>query len=115
MYVSIIETKNNIFVNISTRQKKLVFQASGGMLQLRGKKRRTPLAGELLGKLLMERLQKLKVRQVGFSVHGPFNNIVRSVFRGIMINKKRNMKFRFVESAKGIAHNGVRLKKQRRL
>jgi len=115
MYISIIETKNNIFVNIITRKKKLVFQASGGMVALKGARRKSPLTGEFLGKLLIDQLAKFKVREIAIYVHGPFNRIVRGVFRGLTVAKKRNMRFIYIFERKGIAHNGVRLRKRRRL
>lgn len=115
MYLNIIETKNNIFVNLSNRKKKLVFQASGGMLHLQGRKRKTPLAGEMLGKVLVDNLALYNITKIGVCVHGSFSPVVRGVLRGLSSSRRRNMRFLFIEERKGAAHNGVRLKKKRRL
>jgi len=115
MYLNIIETKNNVFVNLAKPNKKVVFKASGGMVPFKTRKRKFPLVAELLGKLIMEKLIFFKVRRVGICVHGPFNNVVRSFFRGLSATKKTKLKYIFVEEKKGMAHNGVRLKKKRRL
>ena len=97
------------------QKKKMVFQASGGMLHLQGRKRKTPLAGELLGKLLIDTLASRNVTKIGVCVHGSFSPVVRGVLRGLNTSKKKNMRFLFIEERKGAAHNGVRLKKKRRL
>lgn len=116
MYISIIETKNNIFVSLSYKKnKKLVFQASGGMVNLPGRKRKTPLAGELLGKLLIDKLVYFKVDDIAILLHGSVTPVVKGIIRGLSTSRRRYMKFRFIEQVKGVAHNGVRLKKKRRL
>lgn len=111
--IVVVETNNNIFVSLLDKEKKLIKQLSGGELGMKGPKRRTPLTGELIGKRFSTFLRDNKIKNVGLFVKGKFTGIVRGVFRGLA--NRGGVKFLFLEEHKGVAHNGVRLKKQRRL
>ena len=80
---------------------------------MKGSKRRSPLAGELIGKEVSKLLINFKAKRVGLSVKGKFTRVVRGVFRGLLTRSRT--KFLFVAESKGVAHNGVRLRKKRRL
>jgi ribosomal protein S11 len=111
MIVYITETENNIFVTI-VRRGKVLKVYSGGLVGMKGPKRKTPLSGELIGKEVRKFLYRLRVKQVWLRVRGQFSPVIRSFLRGV---RNYRMKFLFLEEIKTMPHNGVRLKKARRL
>ncbi len=111
-YIYIIETYNNIFVNLLDEKHKLIIQFSGGNLGMKGSKKQTPLVGELLGKKIGKELVNRQFFNIAIKVKGSFSSIIRSFFRGVLLYK---IKIMYIEEIKGISHNGVRKKKQRRL
>ena len=112
-YVRIMETTNNIFVGFYNKERKLLIQSSGGHIPgMKGAKRRTPLAGELLGKKIGKEILLRKYYIIAVKVKGRFTGVVRGVLRGLLLSKIR---FSYMEEIKGLVHNGVRKKKKRRM
>jgi len=110
--ICIIETNNNIFVNFSHYTKGLVCQYSGGSVGMLGPKRKTPLSGELIGKKIALEASDRGIRRMDITVKGTFSGVVRGVLRGLSSKK---LLFGRMAEIKGISHNGVRQRKQRRL
>jgi len=111
--VLVRETNNNIFVTLSTLSNKLIANYSSGNLSFHGPKKKTPLAGELLGKKLKYKLSLVPGRKlVTLLLAGRYTLTFKNVVRGLQSN---NIKFITIKQVKNVPHNGVRLKKKKRL
>lgn len=110
--IFIKETKNNIYVNLSSGEGRLLLNISSGNVGMRGSNRRTTVAGKYLGKRLGDEAESCGLKFIKLRIYGPVNNIVQSVVKGFTTYALNVIE---IEQVRGIPHNGVRAKKQRRL
>lgn len=115
-YLKIRPTKSNIFVTLTTFDGKVILKSSAGIINFAGKKKRTDFVTESVVKDLI-----LKLNEKNFKI-----NILLVELQGLIKNYsfKRSIKaldkFK-IKSFIGIinvvkyAHNGMRLKKSKRL
>lgn len=113
LYVLIKCTLNNIFIIVMNSKNKVVFLKTSGSLGFLGPKRKTPYAAEVLGKRICFDILKKKVSRVEIILKSPFDKVVKSVLKGLRVNK--NLRLYRIRERITIAHNGCRVRKARRV
>lgn len=106
------KTQNNVFVTLTDLEGNVIIQLSGGNIGMKGPRRSTPNAAELVGRRMGARMLSLGHRRCIMVVKGPFDNIVKSVIRGLKVHRVRIME---MQQGKGVSHNGIRPRRPRRM
>jgi len=114
--IKIRRTLNNIFITLTNIDGNVLISKHAGLLKFRGNKKRTPyVAGQVL-KALINDIDKLNIHilyyilQINRTVR---RNVVRNIIKDFAIFGK--IKIFYLELKISRAHNGLRLKKKRRL
>lgn len=115
-YIKIKPTFNNIFITLTDFSGNVLLSKHAGILEFKGSKKKTPyVAGEVL-KSLVNDIEKLNINikfyilQVrGFIKAGVINNAIRQ------LDSLNFNKIFYIDYVNIKTHNGLRLKKKRRL
>ena len=115
-YLKIKPTSNNIFITLTDVNGNVLLSKHAGLLDYKGSKKKTPfVASQVLNSLIMDIKQaniniKLYILQIsGYIRNSSINSIVRE-----LDNLNINNIF-YIEYLNLKTHNGLRLKKRRRL
>lgn len=114
--IKVKPTLNNIFITLTDLDGNVLISKHAGLLEFKGSKKRTPYVAGLILKNLIEEIQSLnliiktfKLQVKGYIRSGAINNIVKQL-ADLNINNVI-----YIEYIMKKAHNGLRLKKARRL
>lgn len=110
------QTYNNIFLTVTSVRGKVRFVISGGFSKLRGNNRASHRSVEIITKMLIRKLNRIRIKRLEFKTLAiflttPKNSITKSLLNLLSFVPKVN----FIASRLRIPHNGIRLKKLRRL
>ena len=115
-YLKIKPTSNNIFITLTDVNGNVLLSKHAGLVDYKGSKKKTPfVASQVLNSLIMDIKQaniniKLYILQIsGYIRNSSINSIVRE-----LDNLNINNIF-YIEYLNFKTHNGLRLKKKRRL
>ena len=112
LFVSLVRTNNNIFVSLSYRDQPPFYHSSAGVLGLSGSRRDSPTSAELAGRMVSKLIRGKGYRKFYLRVASVFDSPLRAFLRGLRFFASSTSK---LEHRKPVAHNGVRLKKPRRM
>lgn len=115
-YLKIRPTKSNIFVTLTDFNGQVILKSSAGIINFSGKKKRTDFVIESVVKDLILKLQKknFKINIMIVQLYGLIKNY--SFKRSIQILDNFKIKsFIGIINIVKYAHNGMRLKKSKRL
>jgi len=112
LFVSLTRTNNNIFVSLSYRESSPFYHSSAGVLGLSGSRRDSPTSAELSGRIVSKIIRSKGYRKFYLRVGSVFDSTLRAFLRGLKFFSTSISK---LEHQKPVAHNGVRLKKPRRM
>lgn len=115
-YIKIKPTLNNIFITLTDYDGNVLLTKHAGLLNFKGSKKRTPyVAGQVMKELLSD-IEKfnIKIKSLILQIHGyvkgsAMYNVMRQ-FDSLNVNN-----LFYIEQLKIRTHNGLRLKKKRRL
>lgn len=106
-------TINNTFVVLlDERTNRTIFYSSAGSIGLKGPKRPTVFAAEMVGREISKKLSLTKIQNVKIILRSPFNSRTKAALRGLCHYFTRFDAFIF---GVPIAHNGIRKRKARRV
>lgn len=110
------QTYNNIFLTLTDTNGRVKFVISGGISKLRGNNRTSHRSVEIITKILINRLRYVKLRGLEFKtlclfLVTPKNSISKTVLQLFSFIPK----VKLIAARIRIPHNGIRLKKLRRL
>jgi len=115
-YIKVKPTSNNIFITLTDIKGNVLISKHAGLLDFKGSKKKTPFVASQVIKDLMDEIKqsniniKLYILQVkGYIRNSSINSIVREL-EILNINNIFYIEYINVKS-----HNGLRLKKKRRL
>lgn len=106
------KTKNNIFLTCTDSTGNVKFQFSGGLIGMKGPKRNTPNAAELVGRRFGKEAEIVGYKSLHLKIKGALDGFVKSAIRGLQVYPLDLLQ---IEQIKGVSHNGVRKRKQRRM
>jgi ribosomal protein S11 len=110
------ETYNNIFLTVTDNRGCVRASISGGFSKLRGNNRSSYRSVEIITRILLKKLNRIRIHRVPFKtlcvfLVTPKNGVISSLLELISGAPKLHM----ISSRIRIPHNGIRLKKLRRL
>jgi ribosomal protein S11 len=110
------QTYNNIFPTVTDSSGCVRTSVSGGYSKLRGNNRASYRSVEIITRILLKRIKRIKIRRVPFKtlcifLVTPKNGVMSSLLESLASAPKIHM----ISSRIRIPHNGIRLKKLRRL
>ena len=115
-YIKIKPTFNNIFITLTDASGNVLLSKHSGLLDYNGSKKKTPYVASQVVKSLMEDIEslniniKLYILQIkGYIRNSSVNSIIRELDTWNIIN------IFYIEYINTKTHNGLRLKKKRRL
>lgn len=109
--VHILSTFNNTLLTITNIEGNTILFGSAGFLNLKGAKRGTAYAGQLIADILGKKMFTLGFRFIFIQFKG-FGNARKSILKGF---KSANLKAIKIKDCTSIAHNGCKTKKRRRI
>lgn len=115
-YLKIRKSKSNIFVTLTDFDGQVILKSSAGIIQFSGKKKGTDFVAESVVKDIIIKLQKnnLKINLLIIQIYGFIKNY--SFKRSMrLINSFEIKSFIGISNITKYAHNGMRMKKMRRL
>jgi small subunit ribosomal protein S11 len=115
-YIKIKPTSNNIFITLTDSLGNVLLSRHSGLLNFKGSKKKTPYVASQVIRNLMEDIKKsnIRIKLYILQVHGYIrNSSINSVIRELDILKVRNIFY--IQYLNMKTHNGLRLKKKRRL
>lgn len=115
-YLKIRPTKSNIFVTLTDFEGQVILKSSAGIINFSGKKKRTDFVVSSVVKDIILKLKKkdFKINILIVQLYGLIKNY--SFKRSIQIlNKFKIKSFICIVNIVQYAHNGMRLKKSKRL
>jgi len=112
LLVSFFRSNNNFFTTISIGKSLPFFSASAGVIGLSGSRRDTPTSAQLAGKAVARKIGLKGYNRVYLKVVSNFDPTVKGFLRGLKSSSVRVLKLLHL---KPITHNGVRLRKPRRM
>lgn len=102
--ITLTETVNNLFMNISKFNGLVLGKASSG--QMGFKKKKIPLVAEILGNYIGKKLIEKGFRKYTLIITGLITKLVKSAIRGL---KKNYIICKIIKVRHNLTHNGVRL------
>jgi len=106
------QSKNNFFSTLLTKNRRVLWSLSCGIIGMLGPRRSTPFGAEQLGRHTAIKLTRTKVRRAHLVLKSPFNTHVRGFIKYLLAG---------AFTAKAIVdliprpHNGMRSRKKRRI
>lgn len=92
---------------------KVLVTKTPGSLGFIGPKRKTPYAAEVLGRRICFDILKRKVYRAEIILKSPLDKITKSILKGLRSNRRLRL-FKIKERIM-VAHNGCRIRKERRV
>lgn len=102
---------NNTLITVTDLQGKTISFGAGGFLGLKGARRSTAYAGQTIAMLLGKKLFSLGFRYILLNLNG-FGSARKTVLKGLISTKLKILR---IKDSTGIAHNGCKAKKKRRI
>lgn len=112
LFLLLKRTNNNIFMSLTHRNGRPLYQTSGGATGIAGSKRDTPASAETAAKLLVKQVVNRGYTKCYLCIDGVFDNTIRGAVRGLQTPGL--ISFTKIQHLKTVAHNGVRKSKPRR-
>lgn len=112
LFLLLKRTNNNIFMSLTYRNGRPLYQTSGGATGIAGSKRDTPASAETAAKLLVKQVVNRGYTKCYLCIDGVFDNTIRGAVRGLQTPGL--ISFTKIQHLKTVAHNGVRKSKPRR-
>jgi small subunit ribosomal protein S11 len=109
--VHVYSTFNNTLITITNIKGQTILFGSCGFLNLKGAKRSTSYAGQLIAETLGKKMLLLGLRFIFIQFKG-FGNSRKSILKGFKLSHIKALK---IKDCTGICHNGCKQKKQRRI
>lgn len=109
--VHIYSTFNNTLITTTNMKGESILFGSSGFLNLKGAKRGTSYAGQLISEILGKKMFLLGFRFVFIQFKG-FGNARKSVLKGLKLSNLKAIK---IKDCSMISHNGCKKKKKRRI
>ena len=113
LFVALRRTNNNLFLSVAHRGRRPLYQASAGSIGLSGSRRDSPTSAELAGRTFTKEVKNRGYTLCYLRVNGRFDTCVRAALRGLYSTSK--IIFTKFDWVKPMSHNGLRLKKPRRM
>ena len=105
---------NNIFITILNNENNVILSISGGNKEFKGAKKITPYRTEMLAKQCPPILLKKSINKLIVKIEGNVKKTpIKSILKGLVSSNE--IQVLSIENYFNIAHNGCRLKKQRRI
>ena len=115
-YIKVKPTSNNIFITLTDISGNVLISKHAGLLSYKGSKKKTPFVASQVMKDLIEEVQKsnidikLYILQInGYIRNSSINSVIREL-DNMQINNIFYIEYKNIKT-----HNGLRLKKKRRL
>lgn len=102
---------NNTLITVTNIKGFTILFGSCGFLNLKGAKRGTLYAGQLIAEILGKKMFLLGLRFVFIQFKG-FGNARKSILKGLKLSNLKALK---IKDCTGVSHNGCKSKKQRRI
>ena len=115
-FIKIRPSNNNIFVTITDNDGKVLFKSTAGLIDFQGSKKRTPYVASQVMKDVMDQYFNSSIQIKLFILE--FRGFIQTSLIKTMIkqlNKYKMNNIFYLSYINKRAHNGVRLKKQRRI
>jgi small subunit ribosomal protein S11 len=112
LFTVLTRTKNNLFLSVTRKDGRPLYQTSAGALGLSGSRRDTPTSAEVAGKSFNKQISNRGYTRCYLRVDGRFDTTVRAAVRGLCFSA---ITFSKLDHIKPVTHNGIRLKKPRRM
>jgi ribosomal protein S11 len=112
LFISLTRTKNNLFLSVTKLNGRPLYQTSAGVIGLSGSRRDTPTSAEVAGKTFVKQVSSRGYARCYLRIDGRFDTCVRAAVRGL---SSSTIVFSKLDHTKSMTHNGVRLKKPRRM
>lgn len=113
LFVSFFRSNNNFFITLSLGAKiSPFFSNCAGVLGLSGSRRDSPVSAQLAGRAIAKEVRLKGYSRFYLKIRGGFDNTVKGFLRGIKSSALTVMKIYHIRPA---SHNGIRLKKHRRM
>jgi ribosomal protein S11 len=112
LFILLTRTKNNLFLAVTKSNGRPLCQTSAGVIGLSGSRRDTPTSAEVAGKSFVKQISKLGYGRCYLRIKGRFDTCVRAAARGLSASP---VVFSKLDHIKPTTHNGIRLRKPRRM
>lgn len=113
LFVALRRTNNNLFMSVTKVNRRPLYQTSAGAIGLSGSRRDSPTSAELAGKTFTKQVTSRGYTRCYLRVDGRFDSCVRAAVRGLRSSSA--IIFSRLDHIKPVSHNGLRLKKPRRM
>lgn len=110
-YVHIFRSLNNFFVNVSAPRGRSLYIYSAGRTFYRGSRKLTPLALDLVGRNVGQKLKSTRINSVHVVFHSPIDYLSRALLKGLRLN----VNFSGFSYYLSKPHNGLRKPATRRV
>lgn len=104
-------TKNNVFLTVYDIKGNIVVSTTAGRIGMKGPKKRTVLAAELVGKEIGQKALSLGIKSIILCIEGIISKKVRGVVTGLLSG---GVSIIGLEYRDCLAHNGVRMPREKR-
>ena len=111
--VSIRTSLNNIFLTALTKRGSVLFWTSAGGSGFKGPRRATPLAAEQTGRRLSDRLQAAGFGPLVVKIYSVYGPRAKAALKGLSHSDR--ISIRSIQLFPPHSHNGLRMKKLRRV
>lgn len=112
LFLSLSRSNNNFFVSLSLGNNPPFFTASAGVLGLSGSRRDTPTSAQLVGKAVAKKIITRGYTRFYLRVASSFDPTIKGFLRGL---KQPPLKILKLYHLRPATHNGIRLRKPRRM
>lgn len=115
-YIKIKPTSNNIFITLTDNLGNVLLSKHAGLLDFKGSKKKTPFVASQVIRNLIEEIKNthINIKLYILQVHGYIrNSSINSIIRELDTLNVTNIFY--IEYLNTKSHNGLRLKKKRRL
>jgi len=112
LYLEVRRTNNNVVFKISHCNGIPLYQSTAGALGIQGSRRDSPTSAEMATRKVLKRLEPFSDRNITFTLIGPFDRVSRTIIKSV---QGCNVNFSTFRLRNPTSHNGVRLRKPRRV
>lgn len=112
LFTVLKRTRNNLFFSVAHKNGRPLYRTSAGVIGLSGSRRDTPTSAEVAGRAFNKQISNRGYTRCYLRIDGRFDTCVRAAVRGLCFS---TVVFSKLDHIKPITHNGVRLKKPRRM
>jgi ribosomal protein S11 len=112
LFLVLKRTNNNLFFSVTKRDGKPLYQTTAGVIGLSGSRRDSPTSAEISGKKILKQIKLRGYTRCYLRIAGLPDPCLRAAVRGL--RSAKDVIFSKLDYVQPIAHNGVRLRKERR-